>query len=49
MFAEEPSISISITGTQEVSYSTSQHAIMDDNHIPPEFFEEPEAAVVEEG
>lgn len=46
---EEPSVSISMTGTQEVSYSTSQHAMMDEDHIPPEFFEEPESAVVEEG
>ena len=49
MFAEEPSVSISINISQDVTATTTDQAIMDDENIPPEFFEEPQSMTIEEG
>lgn len=52
-FAEEPSVSISISQSMDVDVSLSTDmpctATMDEDHIPPEFFEEPQSQMVEEG
>ena len=46
---EEPSVSIS--QSMDVSFSTDipATATIDEDHIPPEFFEEPQSQMVEEG
>ncbi|XP_071495768.1 uncharacterized protein [Diadema antillarum] len=48
---EEPSVSISISQSMDVSFSTDIPctATIDEDHIPPEFFEEPQSMMVEEG